>query len=198
MTIGEKIREARKNAGLTQAQMAEKISVSRQAITKWESDRGIPDIANLKEISSLLNISIDYLLDNNTEYMLNTIKEEIDLTKYGKKFKKKIKDRIVREKYPDAEVRILLASKIKDKTEKIMQNVLCCISPISNAIDIMNSFKLVGNEFYLVSQKEKQFLVKVSDEFIESRQLTEKINMANGEKFIIDEYSFMICGVISS
>ena len=47
MTIGEKIREARKSAGLTQEQMADKLMVSRQAITKWESDRGIPDVSNL-------------------------------------------------------------------------------------------------------------------------------------------------------
>ncbi len=50
MTIGEKIRAARKQAGLTQVQMAEKLCVSRQAITKWESDTGIPDIDNLKRI----------------------------------------------------------------------------------------------------------------------------------------------------
>ena len=41
MTFGEKIREARKDAGLSQEQFAEKMSVSRSAVAKWESDRGI-------------------------------------------------------------------------------------------------------------------------------------------------------------
>ena len=36
--------------------------MSRQAITKWEADKGMPDIENLKQLSKLLNISIDYLL----------------------------------------------------------------------------------------------------------------------------------------
>ena len=51
MSLGEKIREQRKQAGLSQEQLAEKLNVSRQAITKWETDKGIPDVANLIAIS---------------------------------------------------------------------------------------------------------------------------------------------------
>ena len=40
MTLGEKIKEARKNTGLSQEQLAEKLAVSRSAIAKWESDKG--------------------------------------------------------------------------------------------------------------------------------------------------------------
>ena len=47
MTLGEKIKDARVKASLTQEELAAKIMVSRQAISKWESDRGIPDIENL-------------------------------------------------------------------------------------------------------------------------------------------------------
>ena len=42
MSLGEKIREQRKQADLSQEQLAEKLNVSRQAITKWETDKGIP------------------------------------------------------------------------------------------------------------------------------------------------------------
>lgn len=63
MTLADKLKEARKNAGLTQAELAEKICVSRQAITKWETDKGIPDIDNLRMLSKVLNVSIDFLLD---------------------------------------------------------------------------------------------------------------------------------------
>ena len=48
-TFGEKLKSARKEAGLTQEQLAVKLMVSRQAITKWETDKGMPDIENLKE-----------------------------------------------------------------------------------------------------------------------------------------------------
>lgn len=47
MTLGEKIRKARIESGLTQEQLSGKMMVSRQAITKWEADKGIPDVSNL-------------------------------------------------------------------------------------------------------------------------------------------------------
>ena len=62
-TLGEKIKAGRLMAGYTQEKLAEQIGVSRQAVTKWESDKGMPDIDNIKLISKLLNVSIDYLLD---------------------------------------------------------------------------------------------------------------------------------------
>lgn len=42
MTFGEKIRNARKEAGFSQEELAEKMSVSRSAIAKWETDKGMP------------------------------------------------------------------------------------------------------------------------------------------------------------
>lgn len=48
MTLADKLKEARKNAGLSQVELAEKLCVSKQAITKWESGKGIPDVDNLK------------------------------------------------------------------------------------------------------------------------------------------------------
>ena len=85
MTLGEKIKEARKAAGLTQEQLAQKLIISRQAITKWEADKGIPDTQNLKTLSKLLGVSVDYLLDDGQDFTSNVIKEPIDLEKYGKK-----------------------------------------------------------------------------------------------------------------
>ena len=51
MTFGEKLKEARKESGLSQEQLAEKMSVSRSAIAKWETDKGMPDVNNLKVIA---------------------------------------------------------------------------------------------------------------------------------------------------
>ena len=62
MTLGEKIKEARKQCGLSQEQLAEKMSVSRSAIAKWETDKGIPDISNLIAISDEFGISLDELI----------------------------------------------------------------------------------------------------------------------------------------
>jgi len=66
MTLGEKIKAAREQAGFTQAQFAEVLGVSRQAVTKWEADRGMPDVENLKLMSERLGISVDDLLDDST------------------------------------------------------------------------------------------------------------------------------------
>ena len=61
MTLGEKIREARRKCGLSQEQLAEKMSVSRSAIAKWETDKGLPDVGNLKILARLLSVSVDQL-----------------------------------------------------------------------------------------------------------------------------------------
>ncbi len=104
MTIGEKLREARKTHGLSQLQFAEKICVSRQAVTKWESDGGIPDIENLKAISSLLDISIDYLINDEESLYSNILKAPISLESYPKaKWNALTEDYVVLEQYADAQ-----------------------------------------------------------------------------------------------
>ena len=62
MNLGEKIKECRKQAGFSQEPLAERINVSRQAITKWETNKGIPDIANLIAISDEFGLSLDELI----------------------------------------------------------------------------------------------------------------------------------------
>ena len=62
MNFSEKLRTLRKNFKLSQEQLAEKIGVSRQAITKWETEGGLPDIENMMAIASLFSVSIDELL----------------------------------------------------------------------------------------------------------------------------------------
>lgn len=64
MNFSEKIKEIRKKQHLTQEQFAEKIFVSRNAVAKWESDRGYPDIQNLITISEVFGISLDELVKN--------------------------------------------------------------------------------------------------------------------------------------
>ncbi|MBQ9827845.1 MAG: helix-turn-helix transcriptional regulator [Lachnospiraceae bacterium] len=60
--LSEKIRNLRKQNNLTQEELAEKLSVSRQAITKWETGNGIPDIGNLETLAKAFGITIDELL----------------------------------------------------------------------------------------------------------------------------------------
>ena len=58
MTFGEKLKKLRTDNGLTQDELAEKTYVTRTAISKWESDRGYPNIDSLKAISKFFSVSI--------------------------------------------------------------------------------------------------------------------------------------------
>ena len=64
MTFGQKLKKLRSDNGLTQEQLAEKIFVTRTAISKWETDNGYPSIDSLKQLSNLFNISIDELISD--------------------------------------------------------------------------------------------------------------------------------------
>ena len=69
--LSEKIKELRKKKGLTQEELANSLNVSRQAITKWESGEGTPDIDNLRNIALFFHVSVDYLIDSKTEKTLD-------------------------------------------------------------------------------------------------------------------------------
>lgn len=62
MTLSDKLQILRKSNGITQEALAEKLNVSRQAVTKWESGMAYPDIMNLVQLSELFHITIDYLV----------------------------------------------------------------------------------------------------------------------------------------
>ena len=191
MTLGEKIKEARKQCGLSQEQLAEKMSVSRSAIAKWETDKGLPDIDNLKALASFLNVSVDYLLDDGERIDELVTREAYDLASYGKGSKKKKKNHVIREKFPDAEIHTLLGNLKLTKSEKVIDNLLGFFTDAPfGTPDLINSFKNMDKEFYLVARDGKQFLVIVTDEFIETRQLA---NPITADKFEIGNWKFTKC-----
>ena len=75
MLFNEKLKILRKGNNLTQEELAEKLNVSRQAITKWESSDGTPDIENLKQISILFNTTNDELIKED-KVVASEIKEQ--------------------------------------------------------------------------------------------------------------------------
>ena len=75
MVFSEKLQILRKNKGLTQEELAEKLGVSRQAVAKWESSLVYPDIYNLIQISNLMNVSVDYLVKDQ-DCAVNISREE--------------------------------------------------------------------------------------------------------------------------
>lgn len=74
MEFGEKIQKLRNQNKWTQEQLAEKLYVSRTAVSKWESGKGYPNIDSLKDIAKLFNKSIDELLSS--EEIIDIAKKE--------------------------------------------------------------------------------------------------------------------------
>ncbi len=62
MDFGDKLKQYRLKEGLSQEQLAEKIGVSRQAITKWETKRGLPDVENMIILAELFKLTLDELV----------------------------------------------------------------------------------------------------------------------------------------
>ncbi len=65
--MGEKITAKRKSSGLTQIEFAEKLSVTRQTVSRWEAGTVMPDIEKISDIASILGVSCDYLLKDDME-----------------------------------------------------------------------------------------------------------------------------------
>ena len=74
MEFNEKLQELRKHKGLTQEELAQKLFVSRTAISKWESGRGYPNIDSLKALAKFFSITVDELLSS--DELLNIAEKE--------------------------------------------------------------------------------------------------------------------------
>lgn len=70
MEIGKKIMELRKKNGLSQEDLAEKVGVARQTISKWELSETSPDLKQAKELSRIFNVSLDELVSNDINNIL--------------------------------------------------------------------------------------------------------------------------------
>ncbi len=184
MTFGEKLKKARKEAVLSQEQLAEKMSVSRSAIAKWESDKGMPDVNNLKVMSQLMNVSVDYLLDDDEQIGFNEIKEAITLENYVKSGKcRDLRDAVCYEKHKDADAIYALISRRKmSKLEAVIDFI---VQPgIVEVLDRTNGI----DGFYYVEKGNKQYFVKVTKDFITTSELPKKVD---GKKFDIGNHRYI-------
>ncbi len=85
MSIGKKISELRKKYGMTQEKLAEKIGVSRQTLSNWESDITSPDLNQAGLLSKHLKISLDELVNNDLEIICHDhLKDHVLMNLIGK------------------------------------------------------------------------------------------------------------------
>jgi len=76
MSIGENIKQLRQKNNLTQEELASKIYVTRNAISKWETDKGIPSIDNLKQLATLFKVSLDLIVNEDDRIALAMVNTE--------------------------------------------------------------------------------------------------------------------------
>ena len=78
MKFNENLKYLRKREEMTQEELAEKLNVSRQSVTKWESGQSLPDIEKVKEIAYMFSVSVDALIGDIESKSTNKIKKKID------------------------------------------------------------------------------------------------------------------------
>ena len=79
MELGKKIRQLRFKAGLTQEQLAEKLGIGAQSVSKWENQVAMPDITALPLLAEIFGVQIDDLFDLTNEQRLNRIENRLDM-----------------------------------------------------------------------------------------------------------------------
>lgn len=187
MTLGEKLKDARKNAGLSQEQLAERLCVSRAAVAKWETNKGLPDIMNLKAISKLLDVSIDALLDDGQSMDFLVTKEPIELNVLELKGRARCKyDMAVLNRFPNADSiqQVALIHQL-NKVEWWADFLTCGLYTM---IWGLSHWKTWTGHYYLVMQGSRQFFAEVNDEFIITTSLAQPITK---KKFYIGDRQYM-------
>ena len=187
MTLSDKLKDARKNASLSQEQLAEKLCVSRAAVAKWESGKGLPDIENLKAISKLLDVSIDYLVDDGVEMDFRVTKEQIDMNSYEVTGRCRCKeDAAVVARFPEA-TRIHQLSLIH-QLNKIEWWADFLTMGLYTMIWGISHWKTWTGHYYLVEQGARQFFAQVDEEFITVTSMPKKIEK---NKFYIGDRQYI-------
>lgn len=189
MTLGEKIRQARRCGGLSQGQLAEKICVSRSAIAKWETDKGLPDVENLKLLARLLHVSVDSLLEDREPEGGVLIREAYDPEGLGRGCERVRKDRLMVRRFPGARILSLLGRPQFAGEKPVVNRARGFLTrdPFGNAAYV-KSVREQEKAFYLVEQEEEQYFVTVGAEALEIRPLSQR---REGQRFTLGTWDFV-------
>ncbi len=177
MNFAEKVKTMRKQFEMSQEQLAEKINVSRQAITKWETGGGIPDVENLLAIAALFNISVDELMSakknirNASGFLYESITEyDIDYKKHydinaGGAFE------VVIESTESEKIRVRLASNVINTLESSFK---VKIDDRKSRIDV--NVNRVGNVSEAQAKEALYIFIGIPSKFLVDLELSAIIN----------------------
>ena len=190
--ISTRIRELRKQAKLSQEMMAEKIGVSRQAITKWETGLGVPDIENLVAIADLFKLSLDelmgrdiehetlakdYIYESVTEYDIDG-KKDFDISFMGS-------NKLKLYAYEGGKVKVILLS---DTISDIQNELKTKIDDIKRKIDI--DIKRVRNLSETVAKNELTIKILIPQLYMGEVELNGNTNILELKNLELDNIEF--------
>ena len=190
--ISMRIRELRKQAKLSQEMMAEKIGVSRQAITKWETGLGVPDIENLVAIADLFKLSLDELMGRDIEH--ETLAKDYlyeSVTEYDIDGKKDFEisfmgaNKLKLYAYEGEKVKVILLS---DTISDIQNELKTKIDDIKRKIDI--DIKRVGNLSETVAKNELTIKILIPQLYMGEVDLNGNTNILELKNLELDNIEF--------
>lgn len=190
MKLSEKLKNYRKVFDLSQEQLAEKLNVSRQVITKWETEGGMPEISNLKALADLFNVSVDYLLDDEKMVEQPILKERYTIegkkNNYNNRYDYAVS--LLKMRYSDVGIIYgLTQTQNGERTNltKFFSFITLKISDISYLTQWLGEMAI----WFLVEKKDSQkLLIKVTKDFIETREISSLIDT---NKFTYEKNKFI-------
>ncbi len=194
-TTADRIKQCRQQAGISQSELSSRLMVSRQAVSKWESGAGLPDVANLKSMAQLFDVSVDYLLADDSSAVPTGVamRQPIDLASIepykiaGKPLGSRHHAAVVAA-YPQAEaIWELGRMKRNTKPQSAIEWVLAFVTDAP--FGFFGTADAVANHdaHYLVDAANRQLLVRVGAHEIESHELGEKVS---GKTFTLGQDAF--------
>ena len=143
MSVGERIAELRKQNHLSQAQLADAMEVSRQAVSKWESDQSSPDTLHLIKLAEVLESDVEYLATGRKTFgrrppvvieTVKTVEQVVEKPVYVEKIVERIVEKPVIE-YVDRPVveyiekpvvkKVVRTERVRNPVEYILLGVVC-------------------------------------------------------------------------
>lgn len=177
MTLGQKIKDMRKQMGISQEMLGEILNISRQAITKWENDTGVPEVYNLQELAKVFGVPVDYFLsDKSTSY--NTKQLDIDITKYRSNGEDNVQ--IIRHFYSEEWNINYLSFELYPKNPFLRYGTYILgifsdtIFNVGMAAQFGHQIDNLGDNYYLISRDDMKFLAHITKNRLEIINITDK------------------------
>lgn len=193
MTLAKRIKALRSKAGLSQAELADKLVVAREDVAGWESGQSSPDIETLKSLAALFGVSTNDLLGEEGAVLGKTTSHvAVDvksLEKTGGRFLAKGTQAhtAVRQVFPHAVITPLLREKNTKGESAVQWFTEIAFHGVPNFFsEVKNS--LSGDSFYLVEDGSRPLLVRVTKDSVESREIFGQLSR---RKFLVGRNSFI-------